>query len=307
MSAALIELEQVSKTFSTRQGPVKAMDDVSFAVREGDVFGLLGPNGAGKSTTLRAILMLTRIDGGLLRVLGRERPDRRTFFSQAAYLPEEPQLFPGATGREHLQYFGRLCGMCGPDLNARVKEVLALVSLGDAGQRPIATYSKGMKQRIGIAAAILHRPRIVFLDEPTRGLDPVGRREVRDLLQRLADEGVTLFLNSHLLGEVERLCNRVVILDRGQVRGGGLLSELLTVNESIEVRFALPADADPTMVASSLPADGGLRKAVVDDTRALAELTGRIAAAGGRVVSAQAARLELEDYFLRVVKEGEET
>ncbi|MDP8225143.1 MAG: ABC transporter ATP-binding protein [Candidatus Lernaella stagnicola] len=305
MSEVLIELEGVSKIFRSRGRIVRAMDAISFRVRAGDVFGLLGPNGAGKSTTLRAILMLTRLDAGRLRVFGRERPDRRTLFGQAAYLPEEPQLFQGATGSEHLRYFGRLCGMKNPDLSSRIGQVLEMVGLSDAGDRPIATYSKGMKQRIGIAAAILDRPRIIFLDEPTRGLDPIGGRQVRDVLKRLADEGVTLFLNSHMLGEVERLCNRVVILERGRVRADGLLSDLLTVDETMEVRFTLPPGSDAATFGDAMVTEGALYKLTVADTAALGELAGRVAAAGGRIVSTRATRVELEDFFLQVVREAE--
>lgn len=303
MSDALVELLDVTKTFRSRRGVVRALDAVNFGVREGDVFGLLGANGAGKTTALRCILMLTPIDSGALRVFGRERPDRRTLFGRAAYLPEEPQLFQGATGREHLAFFAELADLRGAKRRDRVAEVLATVGLADAGDRPIHTYSKGMKQRLGIAAAIIHRPRIIFLDEPTRGLDPIGRREVRDLLKSLADDGVTLFLNSHLLGEVERLCNRVAILDRGRLRKTGLLSELLKTDEAIDVRFALPENA--AAFADAQRAEGGLWKTTVTDTEALAALAARIAQVGGRVVAAQAARIALEDYFIRVVKEGE--
>ncbi|NLH49994.1 MAG: ABC transporter ATP-binding protein [Myxococcales bacterium] len=305
MNEPLIELVEATKIFRARRGAVRALDQVSFTVREGDVFGLLGANGAGKTTALRCILNLTRLNAGRLLVLGRERPDRRTLFARAAYLPEEPQFFQGATGREHLAYFGRLCGLRGPELRGRVAEVLRLVGLESSADRPIATYSKGMKQRAGIAGAILHRPKLFFLDEPTRGLDPIGRREIRDLLQKLAADGVTLFLNSHLLGEVERLCNRIAILDKGRLRAEGLLADLLTKTELIDVRFSLPESVPPAAFPEAERAPGGLWKEAVPDTAALAALAGRIAAAGGRVVSAQAARVELEDYFIRVVREGE--
>jgi ABC-2 type transport system ATP-binding protein len=302
MSEALIEFEAVSKVFASRHGMVQALDEISFTVERGDVFGLLGANGAGKTTAMRCILALTRINAGTLRVFGQARPDRRTLFARAAYLPEEPQLFQGATGKEHLRYFGRLNGVPSRDLEARVAEVLSIVGLAADGGRPIDTYSKGMKQRLGIAGAVLHRPEIIFLDEPTRGLDPIGRREVRDLLGRLAEEGVTLFLNSHLLGEVERLCNRVVIMDHGRVRATGLLSELLTIDAAIAVRFWMPEGVDGTTVEPTARFEAGAWQTGVADTAALAELAGKIAAAQGRVLSAQNKRLELEDFFLRVVR-----
>jgi ABC-2 type transport system ATP-binding protein len=284
---------------------VRALDDLSLTVRRGDVFGLLGANGAGKTTALRCILGLTRLDGGAIRLAGRDWFNRRDFFAAAAYLPEDPQLFPGATGRELLGYFGRLCGLRGEPLRRRIGQVLDQVGLTEAADRQVRTYSKGMKQRLGIAGTILHEPQILFLDEPTRGLDPIGRRDVRDLLKGLAERGVTLFLNSHLLGEVERLCNRVAILDKGRLRAQGLLSELLTESDHLDVRFALPEGREPTGVPNAVRADGGLWKTTAADTTALASVCVAIAQAGGRVVSAQSARLELEDYFIGVVREAE--
>jgi len=300
----LVELRDARKTFYTRQGRVRALAGVTLAVNSGDVFGLLGANGAGKTTAMRCILGLTRLSGGEVRLHGRARADRRSFFRQTAYLPEEPQLYPGATGREHLRFLGRLSDLRGPRLRARIEHALTTVGLADAADRPISGYSKGMKQRLGVAAAILAEPRLIFLDEPTRGLDPIGRREVRDLLQALAADGVTLFLNSHLLSEVERLCNRVAILDRGEVRAQGLLTELLTEKETIDVRFSLPPTADPAAFGGAA-IEGGLWRTTVADTAALADLAGRVARAGGSVTLARAARVELEDFFIRVVKEGE--
>ncbi|HPQ71382.1 MAG TPA: ABC transporter ATP-binding protein [bacterium] len=305
MSDAVIQLRGVSKRFATRRAETLALDDVSFEVQRGDVFGLLGANGAGKTTAMRCILGLTHISGGSLRVLGRERPSRHELFARTAYLPEEPQLFAGATGREHLAYFGRLSAVDGVRLPARIDETLTLVELGDAADRRIGTYSKGMKQRLGIAAAILAEPEIIFLDEPTRGLDPLGRKRVRDLLAKLAAGGATLFINSHLLGEVERLCNRVGILDNGRVRAAGKLADLLGENSLLAVRFALPGEPGPEL-AGAERADGGLWKTTVPDTAALAALSEKIAAAGGRVVSAQAERIALEDYFIRAIGREEQ-
>jgi len=303
MNEPVVEFHNVSKIFRTRRKTVTALNEASFTVRKGDVFGLLGANGAGKTTAMRCILGLTRISGGELLVLGRDSLDRRRLFSHAAYLPEEPQLFAGATGREHLLYFARLCGIDRSHARHRIEEVLVVSGLTESADRPISGYSKGMKQRLGIAAAVLHEPDIVFLDEPTRGLDPIGRREVRDLLARLSEQGATLFLNSHLLGEVERLCNRVAILVDGKVKAEGALADMLSEGERIVVRFALP-DPAKAQFPEAQRAEGGLYTITVADTAALAELTARIASAGGRVIAAQSDRLELEDFFLRVVGKG---
>ncbi len=306
MSEALVELRGVTKTFRTRRNRVMALRDATFTVRRGDVFGLLGANGAGKTTALRCTLGLTRIDGGELRVFGRVLTDRRHLFSRATHLPEEPQMFLGATGRETLAYHGRLCGIESRVLARRIDETLATLGLTEAADRPVSGYSKGMKQRLGVAAAVLPEPEIIFLDEPTRGLDPIGRRQVRDLLAGLAARGVTLFLNSHLLGEVERLCNRVAILVRGEVRAEGCLADLLTAKAGLFVRFALPEGVDTAMFAGAERAEGGLWKIAVADTAALADLAGRIAVAGGHVVAAQGERIDLEDFFMQVVGVEEE-
>jgi ABC-2 type transport system ATP-binding protein len=306
MSEPLVELRGVTKTFRARRTLVTALHEATFTVRRGDVFGLLGANGAGKTTAMRCLLGLSRIDGGELRVFGRAHPNRRELFGRAAHLPEEPQMFAGASGRETLVYHGRLCGLDARTLTRRVGETIEQVGLVEAADRPVGGYSKGMKQRLGIAAAILSEPEIIFLDEPTRGLDPIGRRQVRDLLAALAERGVTLFLNSHLLGEIERLCNRVAILVRGEVRAEGSLADLLTAKAGLFVRFALPDGVDPAMFPGAEHADGGLWKLAVTDTAALAELAGRIAVAGGRVVAAQTERVDLEDFFLQVVRAAEE-
>jgi len=306
MSEPLVELCGVGKAFRSRRGRVVALNEATFTVRRGDVFGLLGANGAGKTTALRCVLGLSRIDAGEVRVFGRARPDRRALFTRAAHLPEEPQLFAGATGRETLTYHGRLCRIEPKMLARRIDELLETLGLAEAANRLVGGYSKGMKQRLGIAAAVLGEPEIIFLDEPTRGLDPIGRRQVRDLLAGLASRGVTLFLNSHMLGEVERLCNRVAILVRGEVRAEGELAELLTAKSGLYVRFALPEGVDAAMFAGAERAEGGLWKLAVSDTAALAELAGRIAVAGGRVIAAQTERVDLEDFFLQVVRGEEE-
>lgn len=303
MSELLVEFAAVTKVYRTRKGRVPALDQVSFTLEAGEVFGLLGANGAGKTTALRCLLGLSRIDSGRLTVFGRERPDRRALFTQTAFLPEEPRLFTGASGREHLLFFGRLCGLRGKELRQRVDETLALVGLAEARDRRIAGYSKGMKQRLGLAGAILHRPRLLILDEPTRGLDPIAQHETRELFQQLAAQGVTLFLSSHLLGEVEKLCTRVAILDRGQVKAVGQLTELLKAGAGQEIRFRWPAEAGQPPAGASRTADGGWTIVATDQT-ALRGLTERIVTAGGQVLEIRAERRDLEEFFIQVVREG---
>ena len=203
-----------------------ALHGLDLKVEPGEVFGFLGPNGAGKTTAVKILTGLVRADAGVARVLGRpvgEPAARR----RIGYLPEHFRFQEWATGEELLDLHGRLAGLPAARRAARVAEVLELVGLAGRGRQRIRSYSKGMAQRIGLAQALLHDPELVLLDEPTSALDPVGRREVRDLIRELRGRGVTVFLNSHLLGEVELVCDRVAIIDRGRVVRGGRLAELV--------------------------------------------------------------------------------
>jgi ABC-2 type transport system ATP-binding protein len=217
----VIEVQSLRKTY----GRGVALDDVSLRVGPGEIFGFLGPNGAGKTTTVKILLGLARPTGGSARIFGRSPADpaaRR----RIGYLPEHFRFQEWATGRELLEFHGRLAGMAAREREARIPDVLEQVGLTGRGNEPIRNYSKGMTQRLGIAQAILPRPELVLLDEPTSALDPVGRREVRLLVRALADDGVTVFLNSHLLTEVEAVCDRVAIVDRGRLVRAGSLGDL---------------------------------------------------------------------------------
>ncbi len=209
--------EPVLETFRLhmRYGRKVAVEDLSLTVRRGEIFGYLGPNGAGKTTALKMLLGLVRPTAGTGRVLGARLGDRRVR-ARLGFLPEHFRFQDWLTGRELLRFHGRLVGRRGAALEARCEELLGRVDLLDASHRPIRTYSKGMTQRLGLAQALLNEPEIVFLDEPTSGLDPVGRVLVRDIIRDLRARGVTVFLNSHLLGEVEATCTRVVFVKEGR-------------------------------------------------------------------------------------------
>jgi ABC-2 type transport system ATP-binding protein len=219
---AAIELAGVRKAYGDRV----ALHGLDLRVEQGEVFGFLGPNGAGKTTAVKILTGLVRASAGVARVLGRpvgEPAARR----RIGYLPEHFRFQEWATGEELLDLHGRLAGLPAARRAARVAEVLELVGLAGRGRQRIRSYSKGMAQRIGLAQALLAEPELVLLDEPTSALDPVGRRDVRDLIRELRGRGVTVFLNSHLLGEVELVCDRVAIIDRGRVVRGGRLAELV--------------------------------------------------------------------------------
>ncbi len=208
----MIEAEGLRKVF----GRKVAVADLSLRVAAGEVFGFLGPNGAGKTTAMKMLLGLVHPTAGRGFVLGHpvgSREARRW----VGFLPEHFRFHDWMTGRELLNFHGQLHGLPAAARASRIETLLAQVDLADAADRPVGTYSKGMQQRLGLAQALIHQPKLVFLDEPTSGLDPIGRILVRDLIVRLRREGVTVFFNSHILGDVEAVCDRVVFLKRGRV------------------------------------------------------------------------------------------
>lgn len=206
-------------------GAVEALKGVSLSVQPGEIFGLLGQNGAGKSTLIKILLGVVRKTEGDAELLG-EPAGHASVRSRVGYLPEDHQ-FPGYhTGRSLLDFYGQLCGMSRTDRNRKIPEVLELVGIAKRMDSKIRTYSKGMKQRLGIAQSILHDPDVIFLDEPTDGVDPVGRREIRDLMQELKSQHKTVFVNSHLLSEVELICDRVAIVQRGELVRLGTVADL---------------------------------------------------------------------------------
>jgi len=211
-TAAAIATDALHRTF----GETVAVESLTLRVERGEVFGFLGPNGAGKTTSLKMLLGLVRPTGGSGTVLGRPLGDRAVR-AKLGFLPEHFRFHDWMTGRELLRFHGRLHGLGGRDLEARIDRLLARVDLVDAAERAVQGYSKGMLQRIGIAQALVNDPELVFLDEPTSGLDPLGRLLVRDLIRELKARGTAVFLNSHLLGEVEATCDRVVFLNHGRV------------------------------------------------------------------------------------------
>ena len=217
-----IETEGLRKVY----GRFVALDDLTLRVAPGEVFGFLGPNGAGKTTALKILLGLAAATSGSGRVLDRPVGDRAAR-RHVGYLPEHFRFPDWLTGSEFVDIHGRLAGLSRTARRERVPQALATVGLTAAADKQLHTYSKGMQQRVGLAQAIVHRPTLVFLDEPTSALDPVGRRDVRNLITRLRDEGVTVFLNSHLLSEVELVCDRVAIVNHGRVVRAGALADLL--------------------------------------------------------------------------------
>src|SRR5215469_13680783 len=235
---AAIEILQLEKVYSVgfwRKRPKRALYPLDLAVEEGEIFGFLGPNGAGKTTTLKILMGLVFPTTGSARILGMELDDQR-MKAQIGFLPEQPYFYDYLTAVELLKYYGRLSGVDEKRLVSRVDAVLERVALKDSAHLQLRKFSKGMLQRVGIAQAILHDPKVVFLDEPMSGLDPMGRREVRNLIEGFKSESKTIFFSTHILSDAEALCDRVAIIHLGELRGVAVVSELTaSVQGKVEV------------------------------------------------------------------------
>jgi len=256
-----------------RRQKIVAVRDLSFEVVEGEVYGLLGPNGSGKSTTLKILLGLVSPTRGDCSIFGEESKDYRSH-RHVGFLPENPYFYKFLTAFETLRFYGKMCGMSGRALDSRIDELLELVGMQDARDRRVGGYSKGMLQRIGLAQALVQNPRLLILDEPTAGVDPVGSRGIRDLILRLKEMGKTVLLTSHLLEQVQEVCDRVGIMARGEMVREGRLEDLVTVRGQTEY------------LVENAPA--GLDAKI----RALAE------AEGGTFVAARKPQLTLESVFI---------
>jgi ABC-2 type transport system ATP-binding protein len=247
-NANVIETRGLRKTFRDfwRRPVVEAVQGLDFLVRRGEVFGLLGPNGSGKSTTIKMLLGLLHPTAGEVRVLGAS-PDDTRVKARIGYLPEVSHLHPFLTPRETLMYYASLFGMARGEAARRTEELLVMVDLAGAADRAVGRFSKGMARRVGLAQALVNAPELLILDEPTSGLDPIGCREVKDLVRLLAKTGVTVLMTSHLLADVEDVCDRVAILDRGVLRAEGKIAELLRKPDA--VRFLIEGLGDEAAAA----------------------------------------------------------
>ncbi len=259
-------LTKVFRTPTVRKQFVTAVQDLSLEVEAGQIYGLIGPNGSGKSTTLKVLLGLLKPTSGAAAIFGRDssRVDSR---NDVGFLPENPYFYKHLTGAETLAFYGKLCGLHGPLLRERITEMLALVDLEHARDRRLGGYSKGMLQRIGLAQALIHRPRLVVLDEPTAGVDPAGSRKIRDLVVDLKARGISVILSSHLLAQVQEVCDRVGIIFRGRMVREGPLDQLIAVEDQTEIvlQHATPAllERIRELVAADRTGGGGAVAEVV--------------------------------------------
>ena len=306
MSEYAIETRGLRKQFGSKT----AVEDLSLDVRRGEVFGFLGPNGAGKTTSVKMLLGLVEPTSGSGRVLGAPLGDRRTR-ARLGFLPEHFRFQEWLTGRELLHLHARLLGLAAAEGNARTEALLRRVDLTDAARRPIRTYSKGMMQRVGLAQALLGEPDLVFLDEPTSGLDPLGRLLVRDIIHELLDRGTTVFLNSHLLGEVEATCTRVAFVKEGRIVREMRLGESEGIVE-LEIRTGAISEETLASVAglARVLEDGAgaggstLRLSVADEER-IPAIARTLVERGVPLYEIRVARKSLEARFLEVMGEDQ--
>jgi len=282
-------------------GRTMAVEDLDLEVRRGEIFGLLGPNGAGKTTTFKMMLGLMRPERGEARLFGRP-PSEPAVRARLGYLPENPYFYDYLTASEFLDLYGRLQGMPAAERVVRIRETLRRVGLEGRGGMALRKFSKGMVQRLGLAQAIQHDPELVILDEPMSGLDPLGRREVRDLILSLRAAGRTVLFSSHILQDAEMVCDRVAILDRGRLRSVGRLDEL--VSNRIEwFEVSVRGDLADPGGATLLSRHGEQKLWRVPDVEALRELMMAAHEAGASVSSVWPKRQTLEDLFLRELRQ----
>jgi ABC-2 type transport system ATP-binding protein len=304
MPGAALEISSLSKSYQVgnlfARRPRPALVDLSLSVARGEIFGYLGPNGSGKTTTLKVLMGLLRPEKGTVSILGRAHADRAWRF-QVGYLPEHPYLYDYLTPREYLDYVGRLFGMDAEARRARTRELLKKVGLTRAADLAMRRFSKGMVQRAGLAQALMNDPELVFLDEPMSGLDPLGRRLVRDLIVDLKARGKTVFFSTHILPDAETLCDRVAVLRGGRLLQIGRLDEILRGGAThMEVLVAGVEEARLAPVAGLLARQKvGERLRLEVGEGALAEVIRTVEAAQGRVLSVQPVRQSLEDYFIQ--------
>ena len=282
MNVAAASISGLSKVYSVpmRRQKIVAVKDLSLEVQQGEVYGLLGPNGSGKSTTLKVLMGLVTPTHGESRIFGESSRDYHSH-RVVGFLPENPYFYKFLTAEETLRFYGKICSLRGRQLDSRIGELLSLVGLEEARHRRLGGYSKGMLQRIGLAQALVQDPRLLVLDEPTAGVDPAGSRQIRDLILELKERGKSVLLTSHLLEQVQEVCDRVGIMSRGSMVREGKLADLVTVQGQTEylVRDA-PAELEEKIAALAI-------------------------ASGAKLLQTRNARQTLESVFLDATRQRE--
>jgi ABC-2 type transport system ATP-binding protein len=306
---AAIEILDLEKSYQVgfwRRRTKVALRPLRLSIEEGEVFGFLGPNGAGKTTTLKLLMGLVFPTAGTARILGREMDDPEVK-SQIGFLPEQPYFYDHLTARELLNYYGQLSGIPAKGRSARVEEMLERVGLSDSAGVQLRKFSKGMLQRVGLAQAILHDPKLVFLDEPMSGLDPMGRREVREMIQQLKHEGKTVFFSTHILSDAEALCDRVGVIYQGELRGVGAVAELTSQTQGrVEIIFlAQRVPAALTQLGAEARVSGDMVNAVLPEKQQ-DEALEVLRRERLKLISLTPVRRSLEEYYIQKMRPTED-
>jgi ABC-2 type transport system ATP-binding protein len=312
----VIEIENLTKDYEVgfwKKKKVRALDDLTLSVEGGQIFGFLGGNGAGKTTTIKLLMRLLFPSSGAARILGRDISDVKTH-ARIGYCPENPYFYDYLTARELMNYFGELFGFDAARRNRKTDELLTRVGLDEKDwNKQLRKFSKGMLQRVGLAQSLINEPEIVFLDEPMSGLDPIGRREVRELIAELREKGTTVFMSTHILSDIEALCDNVAILRRGKLAATGNLDRLLTQSgetQTFEINVkGVSAETLKTEIAGIGGASvsskaSGANVHILDekDIDRVLEITRR---AGGKLVSVQPVKQSLEELFVEKTEKSE--
>lgn len=303
----ILGLEKIYKVGFWRKHPRRALHPLHLTVEDGEIFGFLGPNGAGKTTTLKMLMGLVFPTAGTARILGRSWTDPEVK-AQIGFLPEQPYFYDYLTAHELLEYYGQLSGVPARERKLRVDAVLTRVGLTDVKGVQLRKFSKGMLQRAGIAQAILHEPKVVFFDEPMSGLDPLGRREVRDLMEQLKHEGKTVFFSTHILSDAEALCDRVAIIHKGELRGVGAVEELTSsVQGKVEVVWqGTQIPASMKVLGADCHVSGDVVRAVISDKQQDAAIDA-LRRERLRLIAITPLRTSLEAYFVEKLQHSQTT
>src|SRR6202167_5168831 len=304
MSTPAIEIDGLTKDYPVgfwHKRMRRSLDHLTLQVEDGEVFGFLGPNGAGKTTTLKVLMSIIFPTSGTARVRGKSIDDV-SMHREIGYLPEQPYFYDYLTARELLDYYARLFGFAASGRRERVARFLERVGLGAAADVQLRKFSKGMLQRVGIAQAIVHDPQVIFLDEPMSGLDPVGRREVRDIIHDLKREGRTIFFSTHILSDAEMLCDRVAVLVGGKLRGIGSPGEIVSMEvQGMEILFEVGKEQTlPANIAARAKNIGNRYRIEVAEQE-LYPVLEQLRGCAGRILSVAPLRPSLEDYFFNLV------
>jgi ABC-2 type transport system ATP-binding protein len=303
MTESAVEIEYLRK----RYGSFEALAGVSLLAPKGSVFGLLGPNGAGKSTLVKSLLTIIRPTECRGTLLGKKIGDRATL-AKVGYLPEHAKFPDYLTGRQVIAYSAGMAGVAGKIAKQRISRLLDLVGMGAWGDKRVGTYSKGMKQRVGLAQALVNEPEIVFLDEPTDGVDPEGRIEIRKIIEGMKAEGRTVFVNSHLLGEVEQVADQVAILSQGRMIRSGSISELTGAGKHYELRTSgpVPLALREKLESAGMQVAGDRLTIPASDASEIQGVIDALRASGVIIRELKEARQSLEELFLSAVNSARE-